>query len=159
MSRGEWEGRGVWRTQRRNSESDPRGNLPKVSPAPPTLLSLALLTTSLVLCRLLAPSHPLLPALGTHLTFDIAIGLNGQIWLSSPSVVDTLCAIACIKDLGLESGDKDDVAQKVGGFVRKWREKVKTKGARLFEEIMDVDEPKRVDDSEEEEEGGMELDA
>ncbi|KAI9018871.1 hypothetical protein DFJ74DRAFT_621378 [Hyaloraphidium curvatum] len=112
------------------------------------------------ICRkMLAPSHPLLPSLGQHMTFDVAIGLNGQLWITSPSVSDTLCAIDCIKELGVLSGTQEEFAKRVGAFVRNWRA---ARGPGKGPQPMDVDSGRaaRRDDSDEseEDEGDMELD-
>lgn len=117
--------------------------------------------------RLLSSSHHLLPALGSHFTFDIAIGLNSQIWISAPSVLDTLCIIACIKDLGSSLLlEKEETNKRVGVFVRSWREKQKGRVVREVEvdRLLASASVRRIDDEEEEsgddeEAGDMDVDA
>lgn len=41
-------------------------------------------------CRLLSPSCDLLEALGKYFKFELTVGLNGRVWVNSPSVVHVI---------------------------------------------------------------------
>lgn len=41
-------------------------------------------------CRLLNPKNTLLPILAAQVAFEIAIGLNGRVWIKSPSISETI---------------------------------------------------------------------
>lgn len=55
------------------------------------------------LCRLLDPNYFLLPLLGSLFTLEIAVGLNGRVWINSSQ--DAKCIIA-IKQ-AIEAADPD----------------------------------------------------
>lgn len=48
--------------------------------------------------RLLAPDHPLLEALGRTVPFEIAVGVNGVVWLRTASVSDTILVSNAVRN-------------------------------------------------------------
>ena len=63
--------------------------------------------------RLLVPKHPLLPSLASIVSFEIAIGINGRIWLRSNTVNESIA----LKRV-LEGVDDASVGQAQGEVER-----------------------------------------
>ncbi|RXK41606.1 hypothetical protein M231_01105 [Tremella mesenterica] len=75
---------------------------------------------SLQLCRqLLKPKYPLLLALASQVKFEIAIGLNGRIWLKASSVGETIAlkrVIAGVNE-GKVKVEKDEIVKLVKEYL------------------------------------------
>lgn len=54
-------------------------------------------STSNINCRLLDPAHFLLPLLGSRFPLEVAIGVNGRVWLKTPEVRQTIAVARCIE--------------------------------------------------------------
>ncbi|ODQ50473.1 hypothetical protein SAICODRAFT_31799, partial [Saitoella complicata NRRL Y-17804] len=56
------------------------------------------MTASLSLCRrLLMPSPPVLLALAGQVAFEIAVGVNGRIWVKSADVATTIAVVEAVR--------------------------------------------------------------
>ena len=54
-------------------------------------------STSNINRRLLEPAHFLLPLLGSRFPLEVAIGVNGRVWLKTPEVRQTIAIARCIE--------------------------------------------------------------
>ena len=52
----------------------------------------------LISISLLSPSHPLLPSLGAKFPFELAIGVNGRIWVKATEPQKTIELMKVIQD-------------------------------------------------------------
>ena len=46
---------------------------------------------------MLDPTHFLLPLLGSKLTFEAAVGVNGRVWFKTPTPKQTIAISRCIQ--------------------------------------------------------------
>jgi exosome complex component RRP40 len=69
--------------------------------------------------RLLNPKYPVLSALSAHIPFELAIGLNGRIWLKAPNVNQTIALKRIIEsvDNGEIRPEKSDVERAVKALL------------------------------------------
>ncbi|KAI9494243.1 hypothetical protein BDB00DRAFT_787288 [Zychaea mexicana] len=73
---------------------------------------------SLGLCRrLLDPNTPILALLGEHFPFELAVGMNGRVWIHSNSVKDTIMLANAIQNS--EYLDADECKAMVQGLINK----------------------------------------
>lgn len=57
-----------------------------------------MLKCSLQLCRfLLDPRYFLLPLLGSKFPLEVAIGVNGRVWIKTPEIKQTIAVARCIE--------------------------------------------------------------
>ena len=61
---------------------------------------------------LLDPKYFLLPLLGSHFPLDIAVGMNGRVWISAKEVKETIAAARCIEAADPDGGGMDQNAIK-----------------------------------------------
>jgi exosome complex component RRP40 len=47
---------------------------------------------------LLSPSHPLLPSIGAKFPFELAIGVNGRIWVKAADIEKTIKLMKAIQE-------------------------------------------------------------
>ncbi|EPY50846.1 exosome subunit Rrp40 [Schizosaccharomyces cryophilus OY26] len=72
---------------------------------------------SLSHCRnLLTPKNALLQTLGTYVPFEIAVGMNGRVWVHSETIPTTILITNCIKKS--EFLDDDERVQLVKSMVK-----------------------------------------
>ncbi|KIM43269.1 hypothetical protein M413DRAFT_444084 [Hebeloma cylindrosporum] len=63
---------------------------------------------SLSLCReLLDPKHFLLPLLGRRFPLEVAVGLNGRVWVNAKDIKHTIALVRCIEATDLDGGGLD----------------------------------------------------
>ncbi|KAI6129637.1 hypothetical protein EDD16DRAFT_1146770 [Pisolithus croceorrhizus] len=68
---------------------------------------------SLQMSRLLLdPKHFLLPLLGSRFPLDVAVGVNGRIWVSTKEVKQTIAAVRCIEAVDPDGGGMDEARVK-----------------------------------------------
>ncbi|KJA21163.1 hypothetical protein HYPSUDRAFT_140916 [Hypholoma sublateritium FD-334 SS-4] len=68
---------------------------------------------SLKMCRdLLDPKHFLLPLLGGRFPLEVAVGLNGRVWVSAKEIKQTIAMVRCIEAADPDGGGMDAVAVK-----------------------------------------------
>ena len=69
--------------------------------------------------RLLAPESDLLKALGTSTPFEVAVGMNGRVWVRARSVRETVClaqAIECSEHM--TQGEVRAMADRLAGVLQ-----------------------------------------
>lgn len=62
--------------------------------------------------RLLDPTHFLLPLLGARYPLEVAVGMNGRVWINSKEVKDTIAIVRCIESVDPDGGGMDESAAK-----------------------------------------------
>lgn len=62
--------------------------------------------------RLLDPTHFLLPLLGSRFLRDVAIGVNGRVWVNTAEVKHTIAVARCIEAVDPDGGGMDEFAVK-----------------------------------------------
>lgn len=73
-----------------------------------TLCSAGLIQFSL--CRLFDPKHFLLPLLGSRSPLDVAIGVNGRVWINTKEPRHTIAVARCIEAADPDGGGMDELA-------------------------------------------------
>lgn len=58
--------------------------------------------------RLLEPSHFLLPLLGSKFPLDVAMGMNGRVWINSKEPRHVIAAVRCIEQVDPEGENLDE---------------------------------------------------
>ncbi|ETW81693.1 hypothetical protein HETIRDRAFT_51402 [Heterobasidion irregulare TC 32-1] len=72
-----------------------------------------LVRCSLKMARnLLDPSYFLLSLLGSHFPLDVAVGVNGRVWIKANEVRDTIAVTRCIEAADPDEGGLDEAALK-----------------------------------------------
>ncbi|EKM51877.1 uncharacterized protein PHACADRAFT_199383 [Phanerochaete carnosa HHB-10118-sp] len=61
---------------------------------------------------LLDPSHFLLPLLGSKFPLDVAIGVNGRVWISTKEPKHTIAVTRCIEAVDPDGGGMDELGVK-----------------------------------------------
>ena len=60
---------------------------------------------SLKTCRrLLDPKHFLLPLLGSRIPLEVAVGMNGRVWINCKETKDTIAIVRCIEATDSDGG-------------------------------------------------------
>lgn len=68
---------------------------------------------SLQMSRLLLdPKHFLLPLLGSRFPLDVAVGVNGRIWVSTKEAKQTIAVVRCVEAVDPDGGGMDEVSVK-----------------------------------------------
>lgn len=69
--------------------------------------------------RLLNPKNTLLPILASQIPFEIAIGLNGRVWIKSPSISESIALRRVLEgvDDGVIGSDKAGLVQAIKEFT------------------------------------------
>ncbi|KAF9485918.1 exosome complex exonuclease RRP40 [Pholiota conissans] len=71
---------------------------------------------SLKMCReLLDPKHFLLPLLGGRFPLEVAVGLNGRVWVSAKEIKQTIALVRCIEAADPDGGGLD--VQNIKSFL------------------------------------------
>lgn len=63
-------------------------------------------------CRLLDPTHFLLPLLGSRFPLEAAVGMNGRIWISAKKVKQTIAVVQCIEAVDPDGGGMEEEGAK-----------------------------------------------
>lgn len=58
--------------------------------------------------RLLDPKHFLLPLLGSRFPLEVAVGVNGRVWMNSKEVKQTIAIARCIEAVDPDGGGLDE---------------------------------------------------
>ena len=58
--------------------------------------------------RLLDPKHYLLPLLGSKFPLDVAVGVNGRVWINAKSPKHTIAIARCIEAADPDGGKLDE---------------------------------------------------
>ena len=68
---------------------------------------------------MLTPKHPFLPLLAAQFPFEIAVGMNGRIWLKAADVSQTIALKRAIEGAcrGEVGASKEEVTRAVKGFL------------------------------------------
>ena len=62
--------------------------------------------------RLLDPHYYLLPLLGSQFPLEVAVGLNGKVWINAKSSIHTIAAVRCIEAADPNGGAMDELSVK-----------------------------------------------
>ena len=62
--------------------------------------------------RLLDPKHFLLPLLGSRFPLEVAVGMNGRVWINSKEVKQTIAIARCIEGVDPDGGGFDELRVK-----------------------------------------------
>jgi len=57
--------------------------------------------------RLLDPKHFLLPLIGRRFPLEVAVGLNGRVWVNAKDIKRTIALVRCIEATDLDGGGLD----------------------------------------------------
>jgi len=57
--------------------------------------------------RLLDPKHFLLPFLGSRFPLEVAVGVNGRVWIKAQEVKETIAIARCIEAVDPDGGGLD----------------------------------------------------
>ncbi|KAF8914870.1 hypothetical protein CPB85DRAFT_1375269 [Mucidula mucida] len=69
---------------------------------------------SLSMCRkLLDPNHFLLPLLGSQIPLEVAVGVNGRVWISSKELKHTIAISRCIEAVDPDGEGMEEKALRV----------------------------------------------
>lgn len=63
-------------------------------------------------CRLLDTHHFLLPLLGSRFPLDVAVGMNGRVWISCKEAKHTIAVVRCIEAADPDGGGMDELGVK-----------------------------------------------
>jgi len=58
--------------------------------------------------RLLDPKHFLLPLLGSRFPLEVAVGVNGKVWVSTKEIKHTIAIVRCIEAVDPDGGGMDE---------------------------------------------------
>ncbi|KAL4062314.1 hypothetical protein V8B97DRAFT_2039761 [Scleroderma yunnanense] len=61
---------------------------------------------------LLDPKHFLLPLLGSRFPLEVAVGVNGRVWVSTKGVKQTIAVVRCIEAVDPDGGGMDEAGVK-----------------------------------------------
>jgi len=64
--------------------------------------------------RLLDPSHFLLPLLGARFPLEVAVGVNGRVWVNCKEAKHTIAVIRCIEGVDERKMEAQDVKAFLG---------------------------------------------
>lgn len=66
--------------------------------------------------RLLDPSDWLLPLLGSRFALEVAIGVNGKVWVKTPEIKHTIAATRCIEAIDDSNMTEKDLVKFLNGI-------------------------------------------
>lgn len=61
------------------------------------------------LCSLLDPNHFLLPLLGSRFPLEVAVGMNGRVWVSTKEAKQTIVVVRCLEAVDPDGAGMDEV--------------------------------------------------
>jgi exosome complex component RRP40 len=64
------------------------------------------------LSSLLDPKHFLLPSLGAKFPLEVAVGMNGRVWIDAKDAKHTIAVVRCIEKVDPDGGGMDATALK-----------------------------------------------